>query len=256
MTNISHLKFLFDIGEKKPNSMRDKNTSCPFCHSENLTGILDKDGEIILVKNKYPTLEDTFQTVLVETADCCSNMSTYDKDHMRRLMKFGLNHWIDMENSGEFKSVLFYKNHGPCSGGTINHSHMQIVGLKNVDYRTHLKDEFFEGIKIAGDDHCFLNLSTKPHIGFNEFNIVMDSMSQADSMADLVQTIVHYFLNNYSANCNSFNLFFYQWNGKIICKAVPRFVTSPLFVGFSIPQVSNRLTNMAEHMRQLYFNED
>lgn len=194
--------------KKKPNSLDDNSTLCPFCDTTKLTDILDRDGSIILVKNKYPTLDNTFQTVIIETDDCNANISTYDKNHMRKLIHFGMKHWLSMENSKEFKSVIFYKNHGPYSGGTIKHPHMQIVGLKDIDYKIHLNDDLFQGNIIHERAGCLINLSSKPRVGFNEFNIILDDINQIDLMADYIQIAVHYILKGFSTNCNSFNLFF------------------------------------------------
>ncbi|MDP4144097.1 MAG: DUF4931 domain-containing protein [Bacillota bacterium] len=255
MNTNRHLKFLFNVGRDKPNSIRHKDTLCPFCNKENLAEILDEDGPIILVTNKYPTLEDTYQTVLIETDDCNADMSIYDKDHMRKLLSFGVKHWLHMEKSGKFKSVIFYKNHGPNSGGSIKHSHMQIVGLETIDYKDFLQDEYFEGITIHEADGCILNVSTKPQANFTEFNIIIDNIDKLDIMADNIQKIVHYILINYPAKCDSFNLFFYDWKGKIICKAVPRFVTSPLLLGYFISQTSSNIDKMAADIQQLYFKD-
>jgi len=251
--NNTHLQFLFNIGEKKPNSLDDSSTLCPFCDASKLTDILDRDGSIILLKNKYPTLDNTFQTVIIESDDCNADISTYSQDHMRNLIHFGIKHWLAMESSGEFKSVVFFKNHGPYSGGTIKHPHMQIVGLKDIDYKIHLKDDLFLGTTIQEQDGCLINLSSKPRVGFNEFNIILEDINGIDLMADYIQIAVHYILRRFSAKCNSFNLFFYEWKGKYICKAVPRFITSPLFVGYSIPQVSNTMDRIVEDMQQHYF---
>jgi len=255
--NINNqLKFLFDIGKEKPNSINNKNILCPFCHRECLTDILDENGPFILVKNKYPTLENTLQTVLIETNNCNDNMSTYDKEYMRKLIQFGVNHWLSLKETGEFKSVIFYKNHGPHSGGTINHSHMQIVGLKDIDYEEFLRDEFFEGITINKSKGCILNLSTKPRVGFTEFNIIIDTINDLPIMADNLQKIIHYILNNFYTKCDSFNLFFYEWRNHIVCKIIPRFVTSPLFIGFSISQISNHMDMIVRKVQQLYFNDN
>ncbi|MCB2295185.1 DUF4931 domain-containing protein [Clostridium algoriphilum] len=253
MSSNRQLKFLFNISKKKPNSIKDKKTPCPFCDREGLTGIIDGEGPFILVKNKYPTLESTLQTVLIETSSCDVDITMYDNEYMRNLLKFGVNHWLNMEKSGDFKSVMFYKNHGPYSGGTINHSHMQIVGLKSIDYKEFLKDEFFEGIIINESDGCVLNLSTKPKMDFTEFNIIINNINNLDIMADNIKKVVSYILNDFYVRCNSYNLFFYDWKDSIICKVIPRFITSPLFIGFSISQITNQTDEIVSQIQQLYF---
>lgn len=59
-----------------------------------------------------------------------ARITPYTKEHMRSLINFGVKKWMYMDKTGEFKSVIFYKNHGIYSGGSIKHPHMQIVGLK------------------------------------------------------------------------------------------------------------------------------
>lgn len=253
MSSSRHLKFLFNISKNKPNSIRNKKTPCPFCNREGLRDIIDEEGPFILLKNKYPTLKDTLQTVLIETNSCDVDITMYDKQYMRNLLKFGVRHWLDMEKSGDFESVIFYKNHGPYSGGTINHSHMQIVGLKSIDYKEYLKDEYFEGIVINESDGCVLNLSTKPKIDFTEFNIIINNINKLDIMADNIQKVVCYILEDFYVKCSSFNLFFYEWKGNIICKVIPRFITSPLFIGFSISQITNQTDEIVSQMKQFDF---
>lgn len=248
MTVNSHLYFLSDIGKEK-NIYQGSECRCPFCNREELSDILDEEDSILLVKNKFSTLANAFQTILIETNNCFENISTYGIHHMRKIITFGINHWLKMEKSGEFKSVVFYKNHGPLSGGSINHAHMQIVGLKDIDYKLNLKDDVFDGIEIYKKGNCLLNISTKPKACATEFNIITTPRHD-NFMADNIQNIVKYILNQ----CSSFNLFFYQWKGSIICKIVPRYITSPYLVGFSIPQTSNRLNNIAEEIQKTYYN--
>ena len=60
---------IFDIalGRTKPVNMRDASVRCPFCDRSNLTDILAQDGHIIWLMNKYPVLQDTWPTVIIET---------------------------------------------------------------------------------------------------------------------------------------------------------------------------------------------
>lgn len=249
MTNNKHLYFLSDVGRKKFLYQKEKE-SCPFCNRQELTDVLAEDGSIILLKNKFPTLEGTFQTVIIETDECLANMSNYDTEHMRKVISFGIKHWLAMEESGEYKSVVFYKNHGPLSGGTIDHAHMQIVGLKNIDYRENLNDEIFEGIEIYREGESILNISTKPNTCATEFNIITTDCNE-NFMAENIQKIVKYILNHF--RCSSFNLFFYQWREAIICKIVPRYVVSPFLIGFSIPQTSNRIRSIVQELQEMYY---
>ncbi|MNY22635.1 hypothetical protein D3C86_1562610 [compost metagenome] len=90
-------------------------------------------------------------------------------------------------------------------------------------------------------------------MGFFEFNVLLHDMQALDRMADMVQVATHHVLNHFHYACNSYNLFFYERGAGLAVKVVPRFVVSPLFVGFAIPQVSNRIDEVAAEIRQRYF---
>ncbi|MFJ5713770.1 DUF4931 domain-containing protein [Neobacillus sp. NPDC093127] len=251
----SHLHFNTSIGVKKPENIRNKQQACPFCARDQLTDLIAVDGPIILLKNKYPVLENAFQTVLIETDDCHAELSTYTKAHLHRLIKFGIKHWLEMEETGRYRSVIFFKNHGPLSGGTLAHPHMQIVGLHDIDYKEKVTHEMFEGIVIAAvDGGPRFTLSTKPRVGFYEFNIEMEDSSYQESFSEYLQIAVHYILNHFPFKATSYNVFFHHIDDKIYAKVVSRFVTTPLYIGYGIPQVPNNLEWMAEEVRRIYFN--
>lgn len=251
MTLSNPLLFISDIGQLKMENS-GFSSGCPFCDRSNLQEILAEDGPILLVKNKYPTLADSYQTVLIETDDCEADFSSYPKEHLYRLIRFGVENWLKMENSGVFASVIFFKNHGLLSGGSVSHEHMQIIGLKYLDYRKNLVPENFTGIIICKDGPAEFNLSTQPLIGFYEFNVVLKDLAGLSQMADYIQTAVHYLLKHFK-NCTSYNIFFYSFGKKICAKIVPRFVTSPLFIGYALPQVSDRAEKVVKSIQQLYF---
>ncbi|MDR3565903.1 MAG: DUF4931 domain-containing protein [Negativicutes bacterium] len=253
--NKTHLLFDTSIGMTKPVTIGNQHEGCPFCSKNLLAGIIAEDGPILLVVNKYPVLRDSFQTVLIETDDCHSEMSVYPKDHLYRVFRFGMEQWQKLIQSGQYESVIFYKNHGPYSGGTIHHPHMQIVGLKHIDYSRNIVRKSFEGDVICQQDGVELNLATEPRIGFMEFNIKLDGLGHLNLMADYIQMVVHYLLHHFHKSCNSYNLFFYQLDGKIFAKIMPRFVTSPLYIGYSIPQVSTRAQEVLKEIRSIYLKQ-
>jgi len=249
----SHLHFNTAIGVKKPENIRNKQQACPFCAREQLTDLIEVDGSIILLKNKYPVLENAYQTVLIETDDCQAEISTYEHPHLHKLLQFALKHWRKMEESGEYESVIFFKNHGPLSGGTIAHPHMQIIGLHDINYKENIVEDVFGGILIDEKDGIRFTLSTKPKVGFYEFNLEMDDCVYIEAFGEFLQIAVHYILYNFPFKANSYNLFFHHFDRKIYAKVVPRFVTTPLFIGYGIPQVPNNLDWMVDNIRELYF---
>ncbi|WP_102349813.1 DUF4931 domain-containing protein [Bacillus sp. Marseille-P3661] len=251
----THLVFNSSIASNKPNSILNTDINCPFCERDLLTDIMDTDYPIILLKNKYPTLENTFQTVIIETDVCHSELSEYSKEHLYQLITFGIKHWKEMISSGKYKSVLFFKNHGPYSGGSIRHPHMQIVGLEHIDYLNNVQDYHFDGTIIKKEPEVEFNISDHPRMGSFEFNVILNHSEGIKTFADYIQTATHYVLNYFNRHCNSYNLFFYELHEKIAVKIIPRFSTSPLFVGYSIPQVSNKVDKVASQIKDLYFNK-
>lgn len=249
-----YIVFLNDISKEKPNNFKDDSVKCPFCDREKLVDIIDEKGPFVLLKNKYPTLKDSCQLVIIETYSCDKHMGEYSEEYMTDLIRFGVKHWLKMEKSGEYKSVIFYKNHGPRSGGSVKHAHMQIVGLNEIEYRENLDDKHFEGIEVYKSDYCLVNLSDKPLNGFSEFNIIIsDDLIGLNELAYALKKVVHYLLNNYYFKCDSFNIFFYHWKEQIICKVTPRFVTSPLLLGYEIRQVSSSAEEVAQKLKEMYF---
>ncbi|WP_423799501.1 DUF4931 domain-containing protein [Neobacillus sp. SAB-20_R2A] len=248
-----HLYFNTSIGVKKPENYRNKEQACPFCAREELTDLIEVDGPIILLKNKYPVLENAYQTVLIETDDCHAELSTYSKEHLHRLIRFGLKHWLEMEENGGFKSVIFFKNHGPLSGGTLAHPHMQIIGLNDLDYKEKVEPEMFDGILIAEENGVRFTLSTKPRVGFYEFNVEMPEFGYQERFSEYMQMAAHYILHHFPFRATSYNIFFHHLDGKIYAKVVPRFVTTPLYIGYGLPQVPNNLNWMADELKRIYF---
>lgn len=249
----THLHFDMHIGRKKPESVINRETACPFCDIDSLTNVLEQRGPMIWLMNKYPVLQDTYQTVLIESDDCEGDWSVYSKEHVRELLSFGVEKWLELESSGSFASVLFFKNHGPFSGGSIRHPHMQIVGLNEYDYRTQVKESDFAGLLIDRLRGVECTLSTHPRAGFFEYNVVLSEWDRLPQMADYLQILAHWILNHVNRRCQSYNFFFYRWEEKLVAKVVPRFVTSPLYVGYGIPQVANNLEEVVAEIKRLYF---
>ena len=125
------ITFNLAIGSRKPHSGTQK--ICPFCHPEKLTGIMKKKGDIIWLMNKFPVFEHTWPTVIVETSDHNGELSTYEPEKLHEVVSFGLSHWLKLESDKRFKSVLYFRNYGPGSGGSQRHPHSQIIGLENYD---------------------------------------------------------------------------------------------------------------------------
>ncbi len=228
------------IGRSKPENFRQKDTPCPFCNREALTDILDREGPTIWLMNKYPVLQDCWQTVIIETDDCHSEFSMYSPEEAERILRFSINKWRETIASGRFKSVLYFKNFGPMSGGSLRHPHSQIVGLLKEDYREEIKPFHFEGWTIADTKDLKVTLSKTPIIGFFEFNIIAEPSASVKNLSRYIQGILSYIRNDFSKYSTSYNIFFYHLNDALLyVKIVPRYLTSPLFVGYKLSQVCN-----------------
>ena len=106
------LRFNIALGRTKPVNIRNEEVRCPFCDRSKLTDILDTSGHIIWLMNKYPVLDKTWPTVIIETETDEGEFSTLPADEAARILQFGLDKWRETRERKEFKSVLFFKNHG------------------------------------------------------------------------------------------------------------------------------------------------
>jgi galactose-1-phosphate uridylyltransferase len=248
----SKLVFNPQIAAKKPENIVKSDSYCPFCDPSALTNVWQVEDDRIWLLNKYRTLEDTVQTVLIEDADHQGDLSTYSTTKVHQVIAFALKCWQKMLSDSRYQSVALYKNFGPLSGGSLRHPHLQAVGFEKADINEQIVTENFAGITAYANDHITVNLSTLPIMGFTEINVIWQD-DDVNAFADGIQLAVDYTLNDYfNGRCNSYNLFFYQMDGKIIAKIVPRFVTSPYFIGYKIPQINTpeRLKAIANELQQ------
>ena len=251
---------IFDIalGQTKPNSMHNRDGHCPFCEPSQLTDILDTSGSIIWLMNKYPVLKHTWPTVIIETPPHVhteySKLPLLDAVH---ILEFGRMKWEEVKSDPRFTSVLFFKNYGPMSGGSIYHPHSQIIGLEDYDYREDIHREHFEGWIIYEEDGLRITLSNHPIHGFFEFNMRFNPQFDTSILAKYLQRTLRYVLEGFSKYVKSYNLFFYDINdGYHYLKIVPRYITSPLFIGYGIPQVCHetRALEVIRHIQSYLHN--
>ena len=254
--DINLIRFNTDVGKTKPENIVHSDNACPFCDVANLTGILDTDGDIIFLKNKYIVIETSDQFVLIEGSECEVDMPNYSREKMRRVIKMGLKHWRQLLNCGKYEEVLFFKNFGPMSGGTIRHPHMQLVGFPKLKSELLFDPAELRGIVIARQDNVEINVSNFPRVGFGEINVVVEKGGSHDTLADFLQIGVHYLTNFFRKNLHSYNIFFYHRAGIIYAKIMPRFATSPYFVGYNIHFLPRNITQIAQDVYKIYFGAD
>ena len=254
--DINLVKFNTDIGSTKPATLAHAETACPFCDVEHLTGIIDTDDDIIFLRNKYNVIEGADQFVLIEGRECKSDMPVYSKEKMRRVIKMGIKHWQKLLASGKYEEVLFFKNYGIMSGGTIRHPHMQLVGFPRLNSELLFDEVELRGIVIAERDGVEFNISDCPRVGFGELNVVLEVSGSLDTLADFIQIGVHYVTNFFNKRTTSYNIFFYRRAEKIFAKVMSRYVTSPYFVGYNIHFQPNNIGRIAEELREFYFSDN
>ncbi|WP_251443929.1 DUF4931 domain-containing protein [Veillonella intestinalis] len=250
------LIFNIAIGRSKPENIRHREVACPFCTVDQLTNILETEDDIIWLMNKYPVLERTWPTVIIETHDCFSEYSRYTPEQAEKVLAFSLHKWQETMERDEFKSVLYFKNFGPMSGGSIRHPHSQIIGLYDYDYRQDIKEHHFEGPILKEDPNLVITLSSQPIIGFFEFNMKFNQQTSLALMSRRIQQLLQYILTDFSKHSGSYNLFFYDLHtDSQYVKIVPRYITSPLYVGYSISQISNteRIEQVKEELNRDFF---
>ncbi|MFD1670645.1 DUF4931 domain-containing protein [Agrilactobacillus yilanensis] len=236
------LVFKPEIARKKPENIIHKDTSCPFCDVASLTNILEQSGDIIWLMNKYQMLEDTWQTVIIESAKHDGDFSNYTENENREIIQFAVKAWQQVLATHKYESVVLYKNYGPLSGGSLSHPHMQIVGFKHMDVYEEVSTANIEaGLTIWSADGAKLNVSEKPIMGPIELNVTLERPEAIPVFADLIQKSVQYVLEDcFDGRCDSYNLFFYfNQAQQIVAKIMPRFIVSPYFVGYKLSGISD-----------------
>ena len=248
------LVFIRRAAQGKPENIRHRDGYCPFCDVDSLENVIRRDGDRIWLVNKFRTLADTLQTIVIESARHDGDPMNYTREENRKVFRFALSCWQEMLSSGKYRSVLMYKNYGPLSGGSLLHPHLQIVGLKHKDGYERVSPNAFDGVTVRQDGACCVTISTHPVMGFEEFNVSVPAAGgelgcggeHADWLADACAETIRYVIEqHHGGRCTSYNLFFYHLgtdvaapgDARIVVKVVPRWPTSPYFVGYRISQV-------------------
>lgn len=250
---MTHIPFKANIGKNKPNTLINREFKCPFCDRIALRKegrVISETDEFLIVKNKFPVIENTFPTVIVEHNSCDEHIGTYSIDYLTRLLKFSLDFYNDLESSGSYKSVLFMKNHGIFSGGSIKHPHMQIIGFTQDSYKENLKDSDYEGVNILSNELIDWNFSNKPRSEFYEINLTLKDKTELEIFATYLQKSVNFTLKQLNKKYKCYNLAFQINEDSITVKIISRGPTSILLLGFGIHQTPNNLEQLAEQLRE------
>lgn len=250
-----YISLLTQTAGQKPNTVHDKTQSCPFCDRKTLIEnnvVIDQEGSKLLIKNKFPVMHHCNPLVYIEHDTCDQNLTNYPEERLLDVLQYAIIHWLKMKNSGEYKDVLFFKNHGPLSGGSIQHAHMQIVGLYDQHPTSHISFDNLDGVVIQEEEGFHWSLSQTPFTEGHEFTIRMKNMKQMRVLAKSIQHTTHYILNHLNTKFQSYNLCFYHVKDEIIVKVLTRKPTSPLLLGYGLSQVPDNLEAIAKHIQTTY----
>lgn len=253
-------KIFFDrsVNAKKPSTIRNHKTSCPFCDRTQLARIVDEQEDMLLVENKFSTLENADMFVLIESKQCLSDMHTHSIEKIESLLTFGINKWQELEQTGKYKSVAFFKNKGALSSGTIKHPHMQFIGFRDQDCMNKVCIENVIGHEVIIEGLVPFNLSTLPTYSFLEINVEVPS--DMKKFARTVSFLANYVEESYLGDNASYNFFFYLVEGKRFLKIMPRYASSALTIGYGVCQVykPEQLLNYEMIIKESYtkWNED
>ncbi len=232
--------FKRNINAKKPSTITNKTTVCPFCDKSQLADIVDVQESMTLVKNKFNTLVDADMYVLIESDTCNANYHTYSIEKIESLLEFSINKWRQFKATNKYKSVAMFKNKGRLSGGSIAHPHMQIIGFEDVDCNAQISKRNLLGVDVEIENFASFNLSTYPLVSFIEYNINLDQ--ELSSVSKTVKLLINYIEDTYKGEEASYNLFFYTLEDVNFLKIMPRYPTSPITLGFGISQIYDKQT--------------
>lgn len=141
-----------------------------------------------------------------------------------------------MERDKRFKSVLYFRNYGPGSGGSQRHPHSQIIGLDTYDYKDNIDRENFLGPIVHEDQDCYATVSDYPISGMGEMNVTLKKDASPEKFADTIQTLARYVLNDFPLPCTSYNIFFTISNisGRRFSRVIRQVL---LYMGYHITHV-------------------
>lgn len=246
--------------KNKPNTVVSKNGVCPFCNDKKplilQDGLMLEDrGEMFWAENKFPLLENTYQTLIVETNKCGESIATYDLTYAKELFKFIFECRDKMLNMNKFKEVIFFKNHGVYSDSSISHSHSQLVGLKDQTYSHSEIEDSLNGPVVFEDNNLRVTVSSIPRAEFYEFNVVWNKEHTNEDYVYWVQGLIKYLTVFKHGKFSSYNLVFHETTTENIIKVVPRKPNSIYYIGFGIRQTPNDILQIAEEISQYIGND-
>ncbi|MDA1674662.1 MULTISPECIES: DUF4931 domain-containing protein [Bacillus cereus group] len=243
------------IAKSKPNTVTNNDTVCPFCDDTKPqiieSGLMLEDRKkMFWAKNKFPLLEDTYQTLIVETNRCGESLATYTLEYATQLFKFIFECRDKLIQTGKYKEVIFFKNHGIHSDSSISHSHSQIIGLNKLSYDYQEIEDSIEGPTVYQNEKIRVTVSKIPRAEFYEFNVTWKKEDESYQYVEWVQTLIKYLSIFKGGKFNSYNLVFHETEAENIIKVIPRKPNSVYYIGFGIRQTPNDTEQIAKEIQE------
>ena len=250
---MNYIRFKTQERKQKPN-LYNKDIACPFCDRESLNSedrTIKETSDFLILENKYPVMADALQTVLIEHSQCDEHIGSYSLRYLTELLAFGLDYYDELQDSGKYQSVCWFKNYGEISGGSVPHSHMQIIAFEKNDYHNQIREEDFEGETVWSiDDTLEVNISNKPRSEHYEFNFLLKHRDRLDLLANYLQKTVRFVLEELNVKYRSYNLAFYVEKDVLKVKLIPRKIESVMSLAFGMHFVPDDIPEVAQKLRE------
>lgn len=234
----------------KPMFHNQKKYICPFCDKQNVSETLINTNQFSSwIKNKYPLLlDDTYQTLIIETPNCEANILNYSKEELEKIFSFTFECYNQLKNNKKYNDVLLFKNHGILSGGSIPHAHIQLVGMfeNKVEYKKIINSTL--GENVFENEEVKITISNFPISEFFEFNLILKNKNKTSSSVSFLQEIIRYSLSMLDSRFNDFNFAYYEINGLSFFKVVPRSYASPYLIMYDLKQVPVIKKNISKEL--------
>ncbi len=116
----------------------DFKADCPFC--ENYDGIIgdlllfDEENKIRIVKNRFPVVQGEigFHDVAIESPNHDLKMKDMSENLIFDFLKLVIKRCEMILEHKNIKHIQLFKNNGPFSGASLEHSHWQILSLSYI----------------------------------------------------------------------------------------------------------------------------
>lgn len=251
MSNSYNIPLKMSISSSKPTTINNDSIVCPFCSVDELRNegrLLNQNGQMLWLDNKYPMLEKTKQTLIIETNNCIDNLSSYSEEYAKELFDFAFKTRNHMMENKDFKDVLFFKNQGAKADGSVHHAHMQLVGLYNHASNSPKIEETLTGAIVYQGHNVKVTVSDNPMGEKYEFNVIWKTKNHNFEYVKWVQQVIRYFTVFKGGRFSDYNFYYYEKNNVSALKIVPRGAVSIYFLGFGLKQVPDDIHQVAEEL--------